>query len=150
MYFLAYDYKRCLIQLYIFCQSLEKSEISIYQHVHFSTRNEIIFTKQNSFHSKCTVQDIDFMLIYFLQLCDCVQKRSSLENYTSNNTIQHECNTAQHNTRQHDTARVQNDTTRENTSATRDNTSTERQTRAQHTINFVLFISSLHTRNLVC
>ena len=60
---------------------------------------------------------------------------SSLENYTSNNTrqhdttrVQHEYKTTQYNTTriQHDTTRVQHDTARDNTSTTRHNTSTTR------------------------
>ena len=57
-------------------------------------------------------------------------KRSSLENYTSNNTHnKRKRDTTQDNTMQHDTTQAQEDkasTTRLNTSATRNNTSTTR------------------------
>ena len=98
--------------------------------------------------------------------------RSSLENYTSNNTTQHE--TTRHNTRQHEynttqyettqvqykTTQVQHDTTRDNTSTTRNNTSTiqgnksttrenksatrDNASTKQSKICFDLFISSSH------
>ena len=79
-------------------------------------------------------------------MCYVTFQGSSLENYTSNDTIQHDktrdntstrqhkYNTTQHNTREHET-------TRDNTSTTRDNTSTK-----QHKIYFDLFISSLYAR----
>ena len=67
----------------------------------------------------------------------CVAKRSSLENYASNNTTQHD--TTRKNTTQHEatrdntnTTQVQHDTTRDNTSATRV------QHEAKHSINFIL------------
>ena len=69
-------------------------------------------------------------------------RRSSLKNYTGNNT------------RQHDTTRVQYDITRDNTSTTRHNTSTIRQTRVQNDptevlrkklgLYFVLFVIELY------
>ena len=43
-----------------------------------------------------------------------MEERSSLENYTSNNTTQHE--KTRHNTRQHETTRVRHATIRDNTS----------------------------------
>ena len=75
--------------------------------------------------------------------------RSSLENYTSNNTTQHEStrhNTRQHeyNTTQHETTQVQHETTRVQHETTRDNTNTK-----QLKICFNLFISSLHARSRV-
>ena len=72
-----------------------------------------------------------------------------MENYTSNNTTQHEATRDNTNaTRvQHDKTLVQHDTTRDNTSATRGNTSKTRV--QQHKIYFGLLASSLHTRNLV-
>ena len=48
-------------------------------------------------------------------------KRSSLENYVSNKTRQHD--RARLNTRQHDTTRMQHETTRDNTSKKLTNTS---------------------------
>ena len=64
---------------------------------------------------------------------------SGLENYTSNNTTQHE------------TTQVQHKATGDNTIATRDNTSTTRDNTCtkQHKIYFDLFIPSLYTRSLV-
>ena len=52
-----------------------------------------------------------------------MEERSSLENYTSNNTTQHE--KTRHNTRQHETTRVQHETTRVRHATIRDNTSTK-------------------------
>ena len=52
-----------------------------------------------------------------------MEERSSLENYTSNNTTQHE--KTRHNTRQHETTRVQHETTRVRQATIRDNTSTK-------------------------
>ena len=72
----------------------------------------------------------------------CVVKRSSLENYASNNTIQHDTtrnNTTQHNRRQHETTQTQHDTTQVQQDTTRDNTSATRaQHEAKHSINFIL------------
>ena len=76
-------------------------------------------------------------LILFLNYSEIIG--SSLENYTSNNTRQHE-----HNTRQHETTRHNTSETRYNTSTTRHKTS-----KTQHKIYFDLFISSLHTRSRV-
>ena len=91
----------------------------------------------------------------------CVAKRSSLENYASNNTTQHD--TTRKNTTQYEatrdntnTTQVQHDTTRKNTTqheATRDNTNTTQvqhdttrdntsatrvQHEAKHSINLIL------------
>ena len=65
--------------------------------------------------------------------------RSSLENYTSNNTRQHEYNKTQHecNTRQHEYNTRQHDLDEYNTST------------KQRKIYFDLFISSLYIRSLV-
>ena len=91
---------------------------------------------------------------------------SSLENYTSNNTrqheynmntkwlntIQHQYNTTQHEynttqreykTRQHDTTRVQHHTTRHNRSTTRHNTSTTRHSTS--TIQYKMNRTQLNT-----
>ena len=99
--------------------------------------------------------------------------RSSLENYTSNNTRQHDTTRVQHeyNTRQHDTTRVQHETTRHstgttrvkyeykrhntstirhntstirNTSTTRPNTSTKEAFAAKIGLYFALFVTELY------
>ena len=88
---------------------------------------------------------------FFLKMFETYVFRSSLGNYTSNNTrhtteqkrtrvkpTQHETTQVQHKT-----ARIQHDTAGDNTRTTQDNTATK-----QHKINFDLFISSLHTRSL--
>ena len=78
---------------------------------------------------------------------------SSLENYTSNNTRQHETtrdntSTTRHNTRQHETTRVQHETIRVQHETTRVQQEFNTGTK-QHNIYFDLFMSSLHTRRPV-
>ena len=47
---------------YYFCQSLKKSEISVYyKPVYFSTSNENIFTEQYSFYLEVYRRRVDFM-----------------------------------------------------------------------------------------
>ena len=76
----------------------------------------------------------------------CTLQRSSLQNYMSNNTTQHEI--TRHNTsitwHNTSTARDKTSATRGNTSKTEHNTST-----THHKTYFDLLISSLHTRHLV-
>ena len=87
------------------------------------------------------------LIVY--NMCYVTFQGSSLENYTSNDTIQHDktrdnTSTRKHNTRQHETTRGNTSATRDNTSTTQDNTSAK-----QHKIYFDLFILSLYTRILV-
>ena len=74
------------------------------------------------------------------------KKRSSLENYTSNDTRQHETTrvTTRANTSQHDTTRVQHDTTQDNTSITRPNTSTKEAWAAKIGLYFTFFVTELY------
>ena len=83
--------------------------------------------------------------------------RSSLENYTSNNTRQHEFNTRQHDRTQvqHDRTQVQHEyntaqheyntsTMRQTTSVTRPNTSTKEALAAKIGLFFALFVTELY------
>ena len=78
--------------------------------------------------------------------------RSSLENYMSNNTrqhdttrvphetTQHDTSTTGHNTRQHETTRVQHEYNATNTSTTRPN----RSTKEKIGLHFALFVTELY------
>ena len=113
-------------------------------------------------------------LIYSIQLNEiffhllfyevCYLKWSNLENCTSNNTTQDKTtrhdttrdNTTQDNTTQKDATRIAHNISLHNTSATRVQHETTRvkydTTRVLHNPKFYfdLFLSLLHTRNLVC
>ena len=73
---------------------------------------------------------------------------SSLENYTSNNTTQHDTTKVQCNTTRvyYGTSRGQQDTTTNNTSATRER---QHDTTTHHKFHFDLYTSLPHTRKLV-
>ena len=64
-----------------------------------------------------------YLFNHILKVCKALLKRSSLENYMSNNTRQHEYNKRQHeyNTTQHEYNTTKHDTTQGNTSAIRQN-----------------------------
>ena len=71
---------------------------------------------------------------YFLKTLwlEVQKQQSSLENYTSNNTIQHNA------------AQVQHETTRQNTSTTRPNTSAKEARTAKIGLYFTLFVTKLY------
>ena len=83
IYFLTSDYKSCLAVCiikwminYYFCQSLKKSEISIYQPVTPLLQMKLFLQNNITFSKKCTVEKLISHTIFFFQLCDWVQKQS--------------------------------------------------------------------------
>ena len=115
--------------------------LSIKDECTFCFLNFVIIDLRNSLanclFSETTSELIPVLLFVFYK---SIYKRSSLENYTSNNTRQHDTtqdntSTTRHNTRQHKYNTRQHEY---NTSATRDNTST---TRVQNNITFTYIIA---------
>ena len=80
-------------------------------------------------------------------------RRSSLKNYTSNNTTQHEATRDNKNTTQHNTSKTRYNTRqhkhntsiiRRNTSTTQPNTSTKKAQAAKIVLYFALFVTDLY------
>ena len=115
--------------------------LSIKDECTFCFLNFVIIDLRNSLanclFSETTSELIPVPLFEFYK---SIHKRSSLENYTSNNTTQQETTRVQHDTTRDNTSTIRGNTstTRHNTSATRDNTST---TRVQNNITFTYIIA---------